>query len=56
MSQNLLIKFCDIWQNFHFYYILNNEYFKMEVKQMNTIFSILSKNSSVKVSNGNDEL
>ena len=29
------LKFCDIWQNFYFYRILNNENFKMEVEQMN---------------------
>ena len=27
------LKFCDIWQNFSFYRILNNENFKMEVEQ-----------------------
>ena len=27
------LKFCDIWQNFYFYRILNNENFKMEVGQ-----------------------
>ena len=30
------LKFCDIWQNFYFYRILNNENFKMDVEQ--TIF------------------
>ena len=30
------LKFCDIWQNFYFYRILDNENFKMEVEQ--TIF------------------
>ena len=30
------LKFCDIWQNFDFYRILNNENFKMDVEQ--TIF------------------
>ena len=30
------LKFCDIWQNFYFYRILNNENFKMEVEP--TIF------------------
>ena len=30
-----LLKFCDIWQNFYFYRILNNENFKMAVEQMN---------------------
>ena len=28
------LKFCDIWQNFYFYRILNNETFKMAVEQM----------------------
>ena len=28
------LKFCDIWQNFYFYCILNNENFKMEVEEM----------------------
>ena len=52
------LKFCDIWQNFYFYRILNNENFKMEVEQ--TIFVThliitvqlnfwLSKNPSVKI-------
>ena len=31
-----LLKFCDIWPNFYFYRIVNNENFKMEVEQ--TIF------------------
>ena len=30
------LKFCDIWRNFYFYCILDNENFKMEVEQ--TIF------------------
>ena len=30
------LKFCDIWQNFYFYHILNNENFKTEFEQ--TIF------------------
>ena len=30
------LKVCDIWQNFYFYRIVNNENFKMEVEQ--TIF------------------
>ena len=29
------LKFCDIWQNFYFYRILNDENFKMEVEQTN---------------------
>ena len=28
------LKFGDIWQNFYFYRILNNENFKMAVEQM----------------------
>ena len=53
-----LLKFCDIWQNFYFYRILNNETFKMDLEQ--TIFEThsiitvqlyywLSKNLSVKI-------
>ena len=30
------LKFCDIWSNFYFYRILDNENFKMELEQ--TIF------------------
>ena len=30
------LKFCDIWRNFYFYCILDNEIFKTEVEQ--TIF------------------
>ena len=30
------LKLCDIWQNFYFYHILNNENFKTEFEQ--TIF------------------
>ena len=52
------LKFCDIWQHFYFYRILNNENFKMEVEQ--TIFVThliitvqlyywLFKNPSVKI-------
>ena len=39
------IKFCDTWQNFYFYRILNDENFKMEVE----LYSWLSKNPSVKI-------
>ena len=28
-----LLKFCDIWQNFNFYRILNSENFKREVER-----------------------
>ena len=31
------LKFCDIWQKFYFYHILNNDNFKMEVEQRNNI-------------------
>ena len=31
------LKFCDIWQKFCFYRILNNENFKMEVEQTNFV-------------------
>ena len=31
------LKLCDIWQNFYFYRILNNENFKIEVEQMNFV-------------------
>ena len=52
-------KFCDIWQNFDFYRILNNDNFKMEVEQKNFVihlaitiqlYYLLSEN----LSNGND--
>ena len=52
------LKFCDIWQNFYFYRILNNENFKMEVEQTNFVTHLiitvqlyhwLSKNQSVKI-------
>ena len=29
------LKFCDIWQNFYFYPVLNTENFKMEVEHTN---------------------
>ena len=28
-----LLKFCDIWQNFYFNHILNNENFKMKLNR-----------------------
>ena len=52
------LKICDIWQNFYFYRILNNENFKMEVEQTNFVTHLiitvqlyywLSKNPSVKI-------
>ena len=51
-------KFCDIWQNFDFYRILNNENFKMKVEQTNFVIHLiitiesyywLSENPSVKI-------
>ena len=35
------LKFCDIWQNFYFYRILNNENFKMEVEQTNFVTRLI---------------
>ena len=35
------LKLCDIWQNFYFYCILNNENFKMEVEQMNSVTHLI---------------
>ena len=35
-----LLKFCDIWQNFYFYHILNNENFKMAVEQTNWMTTV----------------
>ena len=58
ISQNLLLKFCDIWQNFYFYRILNTENFKMEVEHTNLVthfvitvqlYYWLSKYPSVKI-------
>ena len=52
------LKFCDIWQNFDFHRILNNENFKMEVEQKNFVIHLiitmqlyywLSENPSVKL-------
>ena len=52
------LKFCDLWQNFYFYCILNNENFKMEVEETNFVIHLiimvqwyywLSKNPSVKM-------
>ena len=31
------VKFCDIWQSFYFYSMLNNENFNMEVEQTNFV-------------------
>ena len=35
------LKFCDIWQNFYFYRIVDNENFKMEVEQMNLVTHLI---------------
>ena len=52
------LKFCDIWQNFYVYRVLNNENFKVKVKQKNFVthsiitfrlYYRLSKNLSVKI-------
>ena len=52
------LKFCNIWQNFYFYRILNNENVKMEFEQTNFVTHLiitvqlyywLSKNPSVKI-------
>ena len=40
-SQIYSLKFCDIWQNFYFYCILNNENFKMEVEQTNFVTHLI---------------
>ena len=52
------LKLCDIWQNFYFCRILNNENFKMDVQHTNFVthliitvqlYYLLSKNLSVKI-------
>ena len=35
------IKFCDIWQKFYFYRILNDANFKMEVEQTNFVTHLI---------------
>ena len=35
------LKFCDIWQNFSLYRILNNENFKKEVEQTNFVTHLI---------------
>ena len=35
------LTFCDIWQNFHFYLISNNDNFKMEVKRRNFVTHLI---------------
>ena len=34
-------KFCDIWQNFYFHRILNNEDFKVEGEQMSFVTHLI---------------
>ena len=36
------VKFCDIWQNFYFYRILDNKDFKMEVEQKNFVTHLIT--------------
>ena len=40
-SKSTHSKFCDIWQNFYFHGILNNENFKMEVEQTNYVTHLI---------------
>ena len=35
------LQFCDIWQNFYFYRVLNHENFKMEVDTFNNYSAII---------------
>ena len=35
------LKFCDIWQDFYFYRILNSENFKMEAEQTNFVTHLI---------------
>ena len=35
------LKFCDIWRNVYFYRILDNENFKMDVKQTNFVTHLI---------------
>ena len=35
------LQFCDIWQDFYFYRILNHENFKMEVEQTNFVTHLI---------------
>ena len=35
------LKFCDIWHNFYFYRILNDDDFKMEVEQTNFVTHLI---------------
>ena len=38
-----IYSFFDIWQNFYFYRILNNDNFKMEVEQTNFVTHLIIK-------------
>ena len=40
-SKSIHSNFCDIWQNFDFYRILNNENFKMKVEQTNFVIHLI---------------
>ena len=35
------LEFCDIWQNFSFYHILNSENFKIEVEPTNFVTHLI---------------
>ena len=41
ITQNCYSLFCDIWQNFNFYRILNDEDFKMEVEPTNFVTHLI---------------
>ena len=40
-SKSNSLKFCDIWQSFYFYGMLNNENFKMEVEQTSYVTHLI---------------
>ena len=40
-SKSTHLKFCDIWQHFYFYLILNNDNFKMKVEQTNFVTHLI---------------
>ena len=61
------IKFCDIWQTFYFYRIVNDENFKMEVEQTNFMTHLIitvqlyywlskNKNPSIKIWSNNFQM
>ena len=39
------LKFCDIWQIFYFYRILNNENLNMELEQTNFVAYLIGKSN-----------